>query len=54
MRAAHFKIEPDGTVKEQSIKTHLDETARLSEEYASKIHMPKTGRLLGLLHDAGT
>ena len=53
MRAAHFKIEPDGTVKEQSIKTHLEETARLSEEYASKIHMPKTGRLLGLLHDAG-
>lgn len=53
MKIAHFKIEPDGTVTNQSIKDHLTGTAHLSENYASKIHMPKTGRLLGLLHDGG-
>ena len=53
MKYAHFRIEADGTITYQSVKVHLEGTAVLSEQFASKIGMPKTGRLLGLLHDSG-
>lgn len=53
MKYAHFRIKADGTITYQSVKVHLEGTAVLSEQFASKIGMPKTGRLLGLLHDSG-
>ncbi|MCI8455381.1 MAG: CRISPR-associated helicase Cas3' [Lachnospiraceae bacterium] len=53
MKSAHFKISCSQTIRCQSVKAHLEETAALSEQFAAKIKMPKTGRLLGILHDSG-
>lgn len=41
------------TYKEQSVKEHLLNVAKLSKEYASKISFEATGELVGILHDMG-
>ncbi|MGN0692366.1 MAG: CRISPR-associated helicase Cas3' [Oscillospiraceae bacterium] len=47
---AHIR-ETDG--KEQSVFSHLEQTAALAEGYAGKIGMESFARLQGLLHDVG-
>lgn len=37
----------------QSLEAHLDETATFCRSFASKLGLPQSGRLLGLLHDIG-
>lgn len=49
---AHIKLE-NGVERGQTVKEHLESTARLCSEYASKTNLPTTGFLLGLLHDMG-
>ena len=39
--------------KTQTVAEHLFETAEMSEQFSSKIGMPKMGYLVGLLHDFG-
>ncbi len=53
MKSAHFKVQPNQTVLYQSVTSHLEETAALSEQFAAKLKLPRTGRLLGILHDSG-
>lgn len=53
MDIAHFRIEKGKKIIYQSVEAHLNGTANLAEGFASKINMPKAGRLLGLLHDSG-
>lgn len=53
MKTAHFRIKENQQVVTQSIKAHLEATSVLSERFAAKIHMPNTGKLLGILHDSG-
>lgn len=53
MKSAHFKIQQNGIIRYQSVKVHLEETAIFSEQFGAKIKMPKTGKLLGILHDGG-
>lgn len=48
--AAHIR-KTDG--KEQSVFSHLEQTASLAEEYAESIGMGNFARLQGLLHDVG-
>lgn len=38
---------------EQSLITHLEDTARLSEGFAKKIGLAEIGKIVGLLHDFG-
>ena len=47
---AHYR-EIDNTL--QTVKEHLEGTAKLSANYCSKIGLPLIGELLGLLHDIG-
>jgi len=50
---AHFR-ENDTSFKEpQYLWTHLLETSQLAENFAGKIGMSRSGKLLGLLHDLG-
>ena len=37
----------------QTVDDHLLETAKWSEAFASRIGLPNSGRLVGLLHDLG-
>lgn len=53
MKSAHFKISCNQTIGYQSVKEHLEKTGKLSEQFAAKIKMPRTGKLLGILHDNG-
>lgn len=54
---AHTKKSYAGTDKEalsvQSLDKHLIGTAAYSQSFASKIGLPKCGRLIGLAHDIG-
>ncbi|MEW6488908.1 MAG: CRISPR-associated helicase Cas3' [Thermodesulfobacteriota bacterium] len=47
---ARFR-QSDGTA--QSLSDHLEGSARLASLFASKVGLPKTGELMGLLHDLG-
>ena len=38
---------------EQSVESHLTETAELAAEFADKIGLREQGEILGLLHDFG-
>lgn len=49
---AHFKKENDKII-EQSVKSHLVQTAVLAGQSASKVHLTKVGELIGILHDSG-
>src|SRR5665648_549745 len=50
MLCAH--INPS-TLKEQSVKEHLENVSLLSMGYGSKISLGATGQLIGILHDMG-
>ena len=39
--------------KNQTVLEHLQGVARLSQQFASKINLPESGRLIGLMHDLG-
>lgn len=39
--------------KTQRLREHLQEVAELTSSYASKIQMPASGKLIGLVHDLG-
>ena len=39
--------------KIQSLESHLSGVSKLSKQHASKINLPKSGELIGLLHDFG-
>lgn len=41
------------TLKEQSVKEHLNNVAKMSMEYGGKISLGATGELIGILHDMG-
>ncbi|MBX4261559.1 CRISPR-associated helicase Cas3' [Clostridium estertheticum] len=41
------------TLKEQSVKEHLDNVSKMSMEYGAKISLEATGELIGILHDMG-
>lgn len=42
MKSAHFKISCNQTIGYQSVKEHLEKTGKLSEQFATKINMPRT------------
>lgn len=44
-------ISEDG--REQTVREHLEGTARLAEEYASVFHLADQGKLAGMMHDIG-
>jgi len=48
---AHASKSP--ATSDQLLKIHLVETAALCASFASKVNMPHTGELIGLLHDFG-
>lgn len=52
MYLAHIRSE-NGTIRGQTVQEHIENTARLCSEYASKVGFRSTGYLLGLLHDQG-
>lgn len=41
------------TLKEQSVKEHLDNVSKMSMEYGAKVFLGATGKLIGILHDMG-
>ncbi|MBU3159497.1 CRISPR-associated helicase Cas3' [Clostridium frigoris] len=41
------------TLKEQSVKEHLDNVSKMSMEYGAKVSLENTGELIGILHDMG-
>lgn len=49
---AHIRIDGENHT-EQSVKEHLFGVSEIAAKNASKIGLPKTGELLGLLHDLG-
>lgn len=50
MFCAHIN---ETTLKEQSVKEHLYNVAKMSKEFGSKISLEATGELIGILHDMG-
>lgn len=50
MLCAHLN---ETTLKEQSVKEHLNNVAKMSREYGEKISLGATAELVGILHDMG-
>jgi len=50
---AHFREKDKDHKEPQYLSDHLNEVSKLAGEFASKIGLEKTGKLLGILHDLG-
>ena len=50
---AHFRKGEDGTITEQSVGEHSENTARISSEILNRIGLASVGELGGWLHDMG-
>lgn len=50
----HVRKNDDGTwASPQSLLEHLENTARLAENFSAKFHSEEWGKAVGLAHDAG-
>ncbi len=53
MKAAHIRYNKDGTISEQSIKSHCENVAKLASKFAEPFYAEDLAEYTALLHDIG-